>query len=597
MRIQAVLFALLVLFLLVSAFLSYALWVALIFLFLIIGLFVKTNFPFFFRDTGTHHFNEGSVMNHNQKYNQDNRPYSKKSFPADLTEDEEDLDALQIKSGSERDDQARLVDDTQASILFNKTADSIIDLIHHTLNAHSAFFYLYNYQEPELILQCYRSQNSNFTRRSSLPMGNPEQHSNMRFFHEVADTRELKLIQISEPDLPLPYYTGTVSVQTLMLTPLLRRGTLLGILGVDHTAPGAFSDFHIQLMHKYVGLLRHSIHSIDAVFVKNRLTRISSAIKDYGEHIRNADHEDKILLRLRPTIRTVLEYGRFSLWMYNHKTQTLVLFDTESGKNVPAMESAQQRHILERHVIQTRQSLYIPSVTEYVFPHGLDRDLISSQYLTSVLCVPVIDQDHCFGVLTLEIDDKNALDIHQIQFMESLCHIAGLATARVYLDQSLATEISSDPLTGIDNQSSFLKKINAEIYRSKRFNTTFSLLLLEIEHLDRITEQYGNRFRHFILEKAAQIIRHSLRQVDIAARLDNDRLAIILIESQLNQTQDCAFRIKKQIQMAPFEIDDILIPVRAITGFAQFGPHGDTVELLFQSADYSLQQPKSGGNS
>ncbi len=505
-------------------------------------------------------------------------------------EDDSDL----IAADTAADEHARVVDDTQASILFNKTADSIIDLIHQTLSAHSTFFYLYNYEGPELILQCFRSRNPDFTRRSSLPVPPAGENDQMAFFRQVADERELKLISLGG-ESQLPYYTRPARIQTLMLAPLLRRGTLLGILGVDSTEPGAFTDFHIQLMHKYTGLLRHSIHSIDAVFVKNRLTRMSAAVKEFGEFVRGADNEDTILLQLKKVMDAVISYSRFALWMYNHKNQTLVLMDSESRSGAEP-DGLPQRNILERFVIQTRRPLFIPSVSEYTFTRGLDRGLIADQYLNTVLCVPIIDQDHCFGALTLEMEEKNALDMHQAQFTESLCHIAALATARIYLDQSLASEITSDPLTGIDNQASFLKKISGEIYRAKRFRTTFSLMLLEIDRLDKITEQYGNRFRHFILEKSAQIIRQSLRQVDVAARLEDDRLAIILIESPVAQTQECAFRIRKQIEMAPFAIDDILIPVRANTGVAQFGVQGDSIEKLMQEAGLSLSQAKNGAS-
>jgi predicted signal transduction protein with EAL and GGDEF domain len=46
--------------------------------------------------------------------------------------------------------------------------------------------------------------------------------------------------------------------------------------------------------------------------------------------------------------------------------------------------------------------------------------------------------------------------------------------------------------------------------------------------------------------------------------------------------------------MAPFEIDDILVPVRAAAGSAQYGLNGDSIEQLLQEAGLSLEQAKAG---
>ncbi len=89
-----------------------------------------------------------------------------------------------------------------------------------------------------------------------------------------------------------------------------------------------------------------------------------------------------------------------------------------------------------------------------------------------------------------------------------------------------------DELTGIYNQEFLLKRLQEEILRSKRYRRTFSFLLVEIEKFYEITERFGSNEEERVLKDLAERITHSLRRVDIVAKLnDPGQFAIILPET------------------------------------------------------------------
>lgn len=483
----------------------------------------------------------------------------------------------------------RLVDDTQASVIFNRTADSIMELIHQTLNAYSAFFYLYNPGKNELVLQSFRSQSVHFILPERDLVRLDTGGETMRFFQRVIEHREPLYINLADPKEVLPYYSQAEPVKSVLLVPLLRRGVLLGIIGADHLEMGAFSDADIQLMHKYVGLIRHSIHTIDAVFVKNRLLRISNALKEYGNIVSSGRGLDDIYSQLKPVIQSVMGYDRYGLWLYRNRT--LVLQDREGDFPFEPGSVSDLEGRIEKQVWQTQKPVWISDIRNY-HPEVGETEISRSGYLDTVAGVPIADQGHCFGVMILEARDKYAFDQHQVQFLESLGQMAALAAARAHLDNHLAAEITYDPITGIDNRKTFLRKISEEIYRAKRFHTTFAVVVLKIAGWNRQRYPFGAREIRTVMESAAAVLKQALRQVDAAARLDEDVFGILLIESSYTQAAEIAARLVRQIEEKPFEINQLMINIKAHIGLAGYGVHGDTVESLMAVAEDMLRQGK-----
>jgi diguanylate cyclase (GGDEF)-like protein len=455
---------------------------------------------------------------------------------------------------------------------------------------------LYDSGEKELVLQSYRSQSLNFISLDHDLVKLDATDNALRFFHRVIEHQEPLYINMVDQNDILPYYTQSEPIQSILLMPLIRRGTLLGILGVDHKEIGAFNDHHIQLLHKYIGLIRHSIHTIDAVFIKNRLLRISNALKEFGGIISRVQSAIEIFQSLKPVIQSVMEVDRYGLWIYKNRKLPMELHDRHGDFPFETGAQVGLQDRIENRVCISQRPVFIPDTRNYQ-PESGESVIDLTAYLDTVACIPISDQGHCFGVLILEGREKYAIDQHQVQFLESICQMAALATARVHLDSHLSSEIMYDPITGIDNKKSFFSKVINEIYRAKRFQTTFAIIYLQIGNWNKILQVYGSKESRTIMEKVASILKPALRQIDVAARVDQDKFGIILIESKYIQASDIASRLVKQIEEKPFEFDQLLININAHVGIAGYGMHGDTVESLTAVAEEGLRQSIEQKNS
>ncbi|MCD6489834.1 MAG: HDOD domain-containing protein [Thermodesulfobacterium sp.] len=91
-----------------------------------------------------------------------------------------------------------------------------------------------------------------------------------------------------------------------------------------------------------------------------------------------------------------------------------------------------------------------------------------------------------------------------------------------------------DPLTGLYNESYFLKRLKEELLRAKRYRRIVSILLIEVDKFSQITELYGVEEEENILKLLAQEFLKNLRRVDIVAKLSKpEQFAVILPETPL----------------------------------------------------------------
>jgi len=157
----------------------------------------------------------------------------------------------------------------------------------------------------------------------------------------------------------------------------------------------------------------------------------------------------------------------------------------------------------------------------------------------------------------------------------------------------------TDPLTGLPNRRYLQDRLFEEVERSKRYNTPMSFMIIDVDRFKSYNDIYGHTNADRVLAKTAQILRGSLRAIDMSARFAGDEFCIVLPETELGD----AARIAERLRQAIFETEyrteqgDLMGNVTISTGISSFSGSRQTPLAIMETADRALYQAKTLGRN
>ncbi len=116
--------------------------------------------------------------------------------------------------------------------------------------------------------------------------------------------------------------------------------------------------------------------------------------------------------------------------------------------------------------------------------------------------------------------------------------------ARLYA--KIQEQARTDALTGLNNRGEFQRQLKEEEERSRRYDRSFSLLMLDIDHFKTINDSYGHQAGDKVLRALAARLREQIRPVDHAARYGGEEFVVILPET----THEGALALAERLRTA-----------------------------------------------
>jgi diguanylate cyclase (GGDEF)-like protein len=170
--------------------------------------------------------------------------------------------------------------------------------------------------------------------------------------------------------------------------------------------------------------------------------------------------------------------------------------------------------------------------------------------------------------------------------------LSGALLDQARLFEQVRSMAITDPLTGLANYRRLISVLEAELDRSRRTQRPFSVVLLDMDGLKIINDQYGHLTGSRALVRIGKILRNHSRAIDTAARYGGDEFALVLPEAGKDISSRVVSRIRERLSAEPEH------PTLAVSaGVAAFPEDGDTPEKLLGAADRALYAMKHHGRS
>jgi diguanylate cyclase (GGDEF)-like protein len=156
----------------------------------------------------------------------------------------------------------------------------------------------------------------------------------------------------------------------------------------------------------------------------------------------------------------------------------------------------------------------------------------------------------------------------------------------------LADAARTDPLTGLLNRRGFEELVSLELERALRSDRPLGLLVGDLDHFKRVNDTLGHRAGDEALVRAAAVLAHAVRRIDVVARIGGEEFALLLPDSDAHGSYVLAERLREEIR-SEFSADEV--PLTISFGIVNYPDDGSRSDALMKAADDSLYAAKALG--
>ncbi len=242
------------------------------------------------------------------------------------------------------------------------------------------------------------------------------------------------------------------------------------------------------------------------------------------------------------------------------------------------------------HTIREQEALRVEDAT--ADGRFADNPLVrGAPGIRSYLGVPLRTPDG-YNVGSLCISDRvpRTFDDRQTQILSKL--------AEIVVEQMELRQIAKlDAMTGALSRRGFFAEVEKEFLRATRYDRPSSLVVIDIDNFKDINDRYGHPAGDAVLVSIASACMATMRRSDIFGRVSGGQFGLLLPETDGEEAQDAAERIRRMIEGTIVETDRAALRTTVSCGIAPIPALAEGVATWLAEADIALYEAKQFGRN
>lgn len=155
-----------------------------------------------------------------------------------------------------------------------------------------------------------------------------------------------------------------------------------------------------------------------------------------------------------------------------------------------------------------------------------------------------------------------------------------------------------DYLTGCLNRRAFIDRLEQEIERAQREQTTISLLLVDIDCFKHVNDRFGHLAGDFVLKQMINCFNNSCRNYDFIGRFGGEEFIICLPNTTLSVAAEVAERFRCIVEDTKIICDSNMISITVSVGAAALEPiYNENINKFISRADSAMYRAKIKRNN
>lgn len=180
-------------------------------------------------------------------------------------------------------------------------------------------------------------------------------------------------------------------------------------------------------------------------------------------------------------------------------------------------------------------------------------------------------------------------------FMVMFMHI--YETHRAEAQDKLVVMAETDALTGLANRSNFKSTLDRTINEALRSNTTFALVLMDLDHFKVINDTLGHNAGDEVLQHISTLLAERLRGTDFVGRLGGEEFGLILRDVSSPGAFEVVDNLRQRIENSSVTYDTQEVKLTASFGISYWPRDARKLSDLYLMADRRLYSSKRAGRN
>ena len=165
------------------------------------------------------------------------------------------------------------------------------------------------------------------------------------------------------------------------------------------------------------------------------------------------------------------------------------------------------------------------------------------------------------------------------------------------LNKELESLAKTDQLTGLYNRRYLMDVIQQEIQRSKRYKTTLSVIMIDIDFFKKVNDKYGHQIGDEVLVDVAKVILENVRACDIPTRFGGEEFLLALPDSDIKAAYNLAERIRLAVSAIKFNDGETDFGITVSMGISTLKNDESSLDPVIKRADGKLYDAKKTGRN
>ncbi|BFU44480.1 hypothetical protein KRMM14A1004_27170 [Krasilnikovia sp. MM14-A1004] len=164
------------------------------------------------------------------------------------------------------------------------------------------------------------------------------------------------------------------------------------------------------------------------------------------------------------------------------------------------------------------------------------------------------------------------------------------------LRMQLMRAAGRDPLTGLATATTLERDVDRALRHGTRYQHPVGVLVVKLDGFDALVDGYGKEVGDKLLTDVAEVLRRTVRDTDVAARLDDDRFGVLLGRvAGAEKARRVAARILRGITAQA--VAGARLEVACSVGLAMAHPGGSDAATLLLHADTAMHRARRRGRN